>query len=175
MEKTNTETLQEFEAFLKARAAVKNTFNQELKVLTEKMNDAASKNKEVVLLSLPMTNTLISLRKQTLDNLFSFEKEFYPEHGLFLNEIQIIYREYIGNIGSQFCSNIEIKFCFNDKRFNNAWSSFSLGKLSFNDEKLRFADNSMGVCLDPDFLDDKKYHFAKKAILDMKTKLSSFI
>lgn len=157
--------------FFKTRKAERDAFNSQLLQLNASMTADAAKYEEVVLFSLPMSNTLIKLSEQTLSNLFSSVEKFYPEQGLLLNEIRIIYQEYIGDIEPKYCSDIKVKFCFDDDQFNNRWSSFSLGNLCFNKEQLQLINDSIGVCLNPYFVDSEKFYYVRKELNDVVAKL----
>lgn len=150
--------------FLEQRETKKNTLNCKATAIHEKMKTEAEKNKERVLFSIPLIETLVTLSNQTLDNLFSLRKNEYPAHGLFLREVEIVYKEYLGSNDSVYCTNVVIRFMFSKESFNNHFNNFSLGNTSFDDTNLRIVDNSMGACLDPSFMEKDKYMTVKIAV-----------
>ncbi len=168
------EEMQNIESFLQARKTVKDTFNTELEALKKKMNEAKKEYSSKALFSIPLDKTIVFLGEQTLSNLFSSIEKEYPMSGLFLREIQIIHREYLGDIGG-YWNTIDIKFIFNVESFNNnPFSRFSFDRLGFKDDKNRLVDDSMGVCLNPTFADPEKYSAVRDALKDIQQKIKEY-
>lgn len=159
-------------SFIGERENMRNVLNYEAETLRKKMKEEGEKHKETALFAIPFSETIVKLHEQTLDNLFSGVKQHYPEHGLFLREIEIVHKEYTGGTDSLYHTNIVIQFRFHKEEFNTHWNSFSLSRLSFDDKELRFSDNSMGVCLDPRFAEKEKYEQAKVTVSNIQEQLS---
>jgi hypothetical protein len=123
-----------------------------------------------VLYELPLEETIVFLGEQQRDNLFSGIQ--YPESGLFLRKLTIFLKENVGDAGGlKYYIDIRIRCTFDREGFNNRWSEFSFDKLSFDDEDVRFLENSMGVCLDPRFASKEKYEQIKESLLTIRKEL----
>ena len=162
------------ESFLQDRKTAKDAFNTEFSALKKRMNAAKKENDLKVLFRISLNETIVFLGEQTLSNLFSNIEKEYPVSGLFLREIQIRHNEYLGDTFG-YDNSIDIKFIFNVESFNNnPFSRFSFDRLSFNDDKNRLTDNSMGVCLDPTFADPEKYSAVRDALKDIQQKIKEY-
>lgn len=145
----------DIKSFLQERLIKRGELTKEMQSLNKKVLEEKTKYKEVILYSIPLTETLVSFRKEQLDNLFSSLSQ--PSTGLFLREIYFYYKEDLyntGDDGPQYLFDVCIKFKFNNKDFDG---DISMTDLTFDDEGKRISEQVMGVGYDPCFKSVEKY------------------
>jgi len=156
--------------FFEKRNAKKLEFNKEIKALKKKLQTEAKKNKETILFSIPLDETIVFLGKQLRENLYQNFDLDYPETGLFLKEIKIVHVEYIGDTRFKYQNNIIIQYKFEKECFNNYISLYNLG---FDDEKRRIVEQTIGLGFDPCFADEEKYFEVKDLLKMLKNKINA--
>lgn len=158
-----TQTTENIADFLKKRNAVKTKLNNEIKILTEKLQTEAENNEKRILFSIPFDETTVTFGKQQMKNFFDDVE--LPKEGLFLREIKIAHVEYAEDMGFEYCSDIKIQFEFSDDYFNG---KISLEHLGFNDEKQRISEQIVGLGFNPCFANAIKYEEMRDTLRNIR-------
>lgn len=164
LEKLPIEEMEDIKSFLQERKTITTAFEVEFAALEKKRSEATEKYDSKILFRIPLTETIIFLEKQTLENLFNYIQKDYPESGLVLREIQI-----------STIDDIDIRFIFDVESFNeNKFSYFSFNRLGFDDERNQLIHASYGVGLDPIFADREKYIAVRETLKDIRQKMKVY-
>ncbi len=155
--------------FLKERSLKKTELNTELTSVLDKLKLESEGYKEKLLFSVPLTETIVFLNEQILNNLFCNNNGSYPKTGLFLREIDVVYNEFISEAHyNMYRASISFVFNFDRSEFNY---EVSVGSLEFNDEDSSLSQQIMGIGFDPSFADKDKYIFVRDVLRDLKDKV----
>ncbi|MFA7285822.1 MAG: hypothetical protein WC011_03175 [Candidatus Paceibacterota bacterium] len=160
--------------YLKLRELEKSQHQKDFEDFNSKMKKHVSENSQKILLSIPLKECFVFIKASIAETFFKLlgkDPDFgAPDEKLKLSEVQILYSEYFA-LDEGYFSAFDLNFVFENKACDNYWSAFSLEKLFFDDEEFKMVNNSMGLCLDPKFENQKDYISIKDKILQSKAEL----